>query len=66
MRVLWQGKNAYKRHYQPDFLKGSTDNFRKDTIYYEPRLKAKFETDPEFSQRCAQVDLQEDEADEKC
>ena len=40
--------------------------YKKNHIYGDPQLKAKFESDPDFGKKCSQIDLQEDETDEKC
>ena len=40
--------------------------YRKNRLYGEPQLKAKYESDPEVRRKCARIDLEEDEADENC
>jgi hypothetical protein len=40
--------------------------YRKNHLYGEPQLKANFESDPEGCKKCSQMDLEDDEADEKC
>jgi hypothetical protein len=46
------------------WIKGT--KYKRNHLHGEPQLKTKSESDPEFCKKCAQLDLQDDEADEKC